>query len=267
VRLPRCFGIAAASAAALAAMAALLIPTTSAIAQAQSSDTNKATSIPGLSRQPSAAASAALLDPNDTVVLLLDHQTGLFQTVKDVPIRDLRANTVVLAKIAGLAGMPIIYTASEPGGPNGPIMDELLVAAPNALYVGRKGEVSAWDNADFVKAVEATGRKTLVMAGVWTSVCVAFPALQALADGYTVYAVMDASGDVSAMASEAAMVRMAKAGVVPVTTNTILSESHRTWNRPDAAQWGALYAELAPNYRAVAESYLKAQEVAKEPGK
>ena len=116
--------------------------------------------------------------------------------------------------------MPVIYTASEPGGPNGPIMDELLAAAPNAKYVGRKGEVSAWDNADFVKAVEATGRKTLVMAGVWTSVCVAFPALQAKADGYKVYAVMDASGDVSAMASEAAQLRMADAGVVPVTTNT-----------------------------------------------
>jgi nicotinamidase-related amidase len=267
MKILRKFSVAVARATVLAVMAAILTPATNVIAHAQSAEADRATPIPGLSRQPSAAASAALLDPSDTVVLLLDHQTGLFQTVKDVPIRDLRANTVVLARIAGLAGMPIIYTASEPGGPNGPIMDELLVAAPGAKYVGRKGEVSAWDNADFVKAVEATGRKTLVMAGVWTSVCVAFPALQALADGYKVYAVMDASGDVSAMASEAALVRMANAGVVPVTTNTILSESHRTWNRADAAQWGALYAELAPNYRAVAESYQKAQEVAKKPGK
>jgi nicotinamidase-related amidase len=244
-----------------------MVPTTSVFAQTPPRGASKPASIHGLSRQPSEAASAALLNPDDTVVLLLDHQTGLFQTVKDVPIRDLRANTVALARIAVLAGMPIIYTASEPGGPNGPIMDELLIAAPNARYVGRKGEVSAWDNADFVKAVEATGRKTLVMAGVWTSVCVAFPALQAKADGYKVYAVMDASGDISPMASSAAQLRMANAGVVPVTTNTILSESHRTWNRADAAQWGALYAELAPNYRAVAESYLKAQEVAKQPGK
>ncbi|MEX2208215.1 MAG: isochorismatase family protein [Myxococcota bacterium] len=221
--------------------------------------------MPGLSRQPSPAARAALLDPDDTVVLLLDHQTGLFQTVKDVPIRDLRANTVALAKIAEQAKMPIIYTASEPGGANGPIMEELKAAAPNARYVGRKGEVSAWDNADFVKAVEATGRKTLVMAGVWTSVCVAFPALQAKADGYTVYAVMDASGDVSPMASDVTLARMTQSGIIPVTTNTILSESHRTWNRPDAAQWAALYAELVPNYRAVAESYRKAQDVAKEP--
>lgn len=86
--------------------------------------------IPGLSRQPSEAAREVLLDPSDTLVLLLDHQTGLFQTVKDVPVRELRANTVVLAKIAELAKVPIIYTASEPMGTNGPIMEELAAAAP-----------------------------------------------------------------------------------------------------------------------------------------
>ncbi len=218
--------------------------------------------IDGLTRQPSAAAYEVLLDPNDAVLLLLDHQTGLFQTVNDVPVSVLRANTVALAKIAEQAGMPIIYTGSEPDGTNGPIMEELPAAAPSAVYVGRQGEVSAWDNADFVAAVEATGRKTLIMAGVWTSVCVAFPALEAQADGYKVFAVMDASGDVSKMASDAAMLRMANAGVQPVTTNTILSETHRTWNRPDAANWGALYNELVPEYRAVTESYSRAQEVA-----
>ena len=218
--------------------------------------------IEGLSRQPTAAAHAALYDPNDAVLLLLDHQTGLFQTVKDVPLAELRANTVALAKIAVQAGIPVIYTASEPDGPNGPIMEELLEAMPNATYIGRQGEVSSWDNADFVAAVEKTGRKTLIIAGVWTSVCVAFPALQANADGYSVLAVMDASGDVSKMASDAAMLRMADAGIATVTTNTILSETHRTWNRPDAAAWGALYSELVPHYRAVAESYGPAQDVA-----
>jgi nicotinamidase-related amidase len=249
---------------ALAAMVVLVAETMSEPAEAQTRTAQQIAPIAGLSRQPSAAARAALLDPNDAVVLLLDHQTGLFQTVKDVPIRELRANTVALAKIAEQAKIPIIYTASEPGGANGPIMEELTAAAPSARYVARKGEVSAWDNADFVKAVEATGKKTLIMAGVWTSVCVAFPALMAKADGYKVYAVMDASGDVSEMAYDVTLARMTQAGIIPVTTNTILSETHRTWNRPDAAQWGALYSELVPNYRAVAESYRKAQEVAKE---
>lgn len=220
--------------------------------------------IQGLSRQPSEAAAKMLLNPNDTVLLLLDHQTGLFQTVKDIPVADLRANTVVLAKIAELAKAPIITTASEPNGPNGPLMPELAQAAPNAKYVARKGEVSAWDNADFVKAVEATGRKTLVMAGVWTSVCVAFPALQAQADGYKVYAVIDASGDPSEMASRTTLARLAQAGIILVTTNVVLGEFQRTWNRPDAARWGALYNELVPNYRAASESYQRAQEAAKK---
>ena len=222
----------------------------------------RATPIPGLTRQPSEAARGALLDPNDTVVLLLDHQTGLFQTVKDVPVAELRNNTVVLAKAAVLAKAPVITTASEPNGPNGPLMPELAQAAPDAAYVARKGEVSAWDNADFVKAVEATGRKTLVMAGVWTSVCVAFPALQAKADGYKVYAVIDASGDPSEMASRVTVARLAQAGVIPVTTNVVMTEFQRTWNRPDAGSWGALYNELVPHYRAATESYRRAQEAA-----
>src|SRR5262245_45033170 len=122
---------------------------------------------------------AALLDPSDTVILLLDHQSGLFQTVKDISVSELRANVVMLAKLATLLKIPVITTASEPNGPNGPIMPEIKQFAPDAVYVPRKGEVNAWDNEDFVKTVRATGRKTLIMAGVWTSVCVMFPALDA----------------------------------------------------------------------------------------
>jgi nicotinamidase-related amidase len=236
-------------------------------ASAQPQDRTSAAAIPWITRQPSAAARKVLLDPADTVVLLLDHQSGLFQTVKDVPLRDLRANTIALARIAQLGNAPIITTASEPNGTNGPLMPELAEVAPNATYVPRKGEVSAWDNDDFVKAVEATGRKTLVIAGVWTSVCVAFPALQAKADGYNVYFVIDASGDPSEMASQTTLARLTAAGIVPVTTNVVLCEFQRTWNRPDAAKWGAIYSEIAPNYRAVTESFQKAQEAASAPKK
>jgi nicotinamidase-related amidase len=205
-----------------------------------------------------------LLDPSDTVLLLLDHQAGLFQTVKDVPVDDLRRNVVVLTKLAKLMKIPIITTASEPNGPNGPIMPEIHELAPDATYVPRKGEVNAWDNADFVKTVQATGRKTLIMAGVWTSVCVMFPALDAKAAGYTVYAVMDASGDPSEMASQTSLARFVQGGVIPTSTNAVLSEVHRTWNRPEAAELAKLYALVAPNYAAVAESYQKAQEAAKQ---
>ena len=209
---------------------------------------------------------AALLDPSDTLFLLLDHQSGLFQTVKDIPVAELRSNVVMLAKLATLMKIPVITTASEPKGTNGPIMPEILQEAPHAVYVARKGEVNAWDNEDFVRTVQSTGKKTLIMAGVWTSVCVMFPALDAKMAGYKVYAVMDASGDISDMANRTALARFVQGGVIPITTNAVLSEVHRTWNRPEAAEIGALYAHVSPNYAAVVESYNKAQEVAREVG-
>lgn len=206
----------------------------------------------------------ALLDPTDTVFLLLDHQAGLFQNVKDIGVAELRANTTALAKLATLHSIPVITTASVPEGPNGPLMPEIHQAAPHAVYVPRKGEVNAWDNALFVKTVRETGRKTLIMAGVWTSVCVMFPALDAKAAGFKVYAVMDASGDPSEMVSRTSLARFTQAGVVPTTANAVICEVHRTWNRPDAAELAELYTMVSPNYRAVMESYQKAREVFKQ---
>jgi len=208
----------------------------------------------------------ALLDPTDVVLLLLDHQSGLFQNVKDISVAELRANTTALARLATLHGIPVITTASVPDGPNGPLMPEIQEAAPHAVYVPRKGEVNAWDNAAFVKAVRDTGKKTIVIAGVWTSVCVMFPALDAKAAGFKVYAVMDASGDPSEMASRTTLARFAQAGVIPTSANAVICEVHRTWNRPDALQLAELYTMVSPNYRAVIESYQKAQSVARSKG-
>ena len=223
--------------------------------------------MPTLNSRTPGAAGTVLINPEDTVILLLDHQTGLFQTVKDISVAELRTNTVILAKVAKLMKIPVITTASEPNGPNGPLMEEIHQYAPDAVYVPRKGEISAWDNEDFLKAVRKTGRRTLIIAGVWTSVCVAFPALQAKAEGYKVYAVMDASGDPSEMASRTTLARLAQAGVVPMSTNAVFCELQRTWNRPDAADFAALYGAYAPNYQAVMESYQKAQEVLKREKK
>src|SRR5262245_52019227 len=205
----------------------------------------------------------ALLDPTDTLFLLLDQQSGLFQNVKDITVAELRANTTALAKLAALCDIPVITTASVPDGPNGPLIPEIQQAAPHAVYVPRKGEVNAWDNALFAKAVRETGKRTLIMAGVWTSVCVMFPALDAKAAGFKVYAVMDASGDPSELASRTTLARFAQAGVVPTSANAVICEVHRTWNRPDAAALADLYCMVSPNYRAVIESYQKAQSVAK----
>jgi nicotinamidase-related amidase len=206
-------------------------------------------------------AGKALLDPTDTLFLLLDHQSGLFQNVKDISVAELRANVTALAKLATLCDIPVITTASVPDGPNGPLMPEIQAAAPHAVYVPRKGEVNAWDNALFVETVRKTGKKTLIIAGVWTNVCVMFPALDAKAAGYKVYAVIDASGDPSEMSSRTTLARLTQAGVIPTCANAVICEVHRTWNRPDAAELAQLYTMVSPNYRAVMESYDKAQSV------
>jgi nicotinamidase-related amidase len=202
----------------------------------------------------------ALFDPQDAVFALLDHQAGLFQTVKDITVAELRANASVLAKIAALLEVPVITSASEPTGPNGPLMPELHELAPHAIFVPRKGEINAWDNELFLKTLEDTGRKTLIIAGVWTSVCVAFPALDAKAQGYNVHAVMDASGDPSVFVSQITMARLAQAGVVPTSTNAVLCEFQRRWRRPNDAEFAKLYVDVAPNYRAVIESHQNARE-------
>ncbi|WP_324803316.1 hydrolase [Pseudomonas sp. JQ170C] len=204
------------------------------------------------------------IDPDNAAMLLIDHQSGLFQTVKDMPMTELRANAITLAKIASLAKIPVITTASVPQGPNGPLIPEIHEAAPHAKYVARKGEINAWDNPEFVAAVEATGKKQLIIAGTITSVCMAFPSISAVNAGYQVFAVIDASGTYSKMAQEVTLARVMQAGVVPMDTAAVCSEVQRTWNRPDAQQWAEAYSAVFPHYQLLIESYLKAQQVAKE---
>jgi nicotinamidase-related amidase len=203
----------------------------------------------------------ALMNADDVAFLLLDHQTGLFHTVKDITIAELRANVMALVRIGTLLKLPIITTASVPDGPNGPVMPEIAKLAPQAVYVARQGEVNAWDNDLFVKTVRETGKKTLIMAGVWTSVCVMFPALDAKAAGFNVYAVVDASGDPSEMASRTTLARFTQAGIVPTSTNAVICELHRTWRRPEAEEIADIYTMATPSYRAVIESYQNAKNV------
>jgi nicotinamidase-related amidase len=201
------------------------------------------------------------IDVADTAMLLIDHQSGLFQTIADMPFTTVRANAGALAKAAALAKIPVITTASVPQGPNGPLIPEIHKNAPHAKYVARKGQINAWDNPDFVEAVKATGKGTLIIAGTITSVCMAFPSISAVADGYRVFAVVDASGTYSKMAQEITLARVVQAGVVPIDTGAVLSELQKTWNRDDAQEWAQAYADVFPPYQLLIESYLKAQEV------
>jgi nicotinamidase-related amidase len=204
-----------------------------------------------------------VIDPDDAVMLLIDHQSGLFQTVNDMPMPVLRNHAAALARMASLAKLPVITTASVPQGPNGPLIPEIHQNAPHAQYVARKGEINAWDNPDFVAAVKATKRKTLIIAGTITSVCMAFPAISAVQDGYKVFAVVDASGTYSKMAQEITLARVVQAGVVPIDTAAVASELQRTWHRDDAQQWAEIYTKIFPEYQLLIESYRKAQDVEK----
>lgn len=201
------------------------------------------------------------IDVNDAAMLLIDHQSGLFQTVADMPMTVLRANVTTLAKVATLCKIPVITTASVPQGPNGPLIPEIHKYAPHANYVARKGQINAWDNPDFVAAVKATGKKTLIIAGTITSVCMAFPSISAVQEGYKVFAVVDASGTYSKMAQEITLARIVQAGVVPIDTAAVCSELQKTWNREDALQWAEAYSGVFPPYQLLIESYMKAQEV------
>lgn len=203
------------------------------------------------------------IDPANAVMLLIDHQSGLFQTVADMPMPELRARAAALAKMATLAKLPVITTASVPQGPNGPLIPEIHANAPHAQYVARKGEINAWDNPDFVAAVKATGKKQLIIAGTITSVCMAFPAISAVNAGFQVFAVVDASGTYSKMAQEISLARVVQAGVVPMDTAAVASELQQTWNREDALQWAEIYTKIFPAYQLLIESYGKAQDVVK----
>jgi len=202
-----------------------------------------------------------MINPSDVVMLLIDHQSGLFNLVKDMPVSQLRNNVIALAKVATMLKIPVITTASVPEGPNGPVIPEIQQFAPHAKYVPRQGQINAWDVPAFVKAVEETKRKTIVMTGTLTSVCLAFPAICAVEAGYKVYAVVDASGNWSKMATDLTIARIAQAGVVPIDTFAVIGELQQTWNRPDAMDYANIFGEhIIPNYRLLMESHKKAQE-------
>ena len=134
------------------------------------------------------------LSKDHAAVLLVDHQAGLLSLVNDFAPDEFRNNVLALADTAKYFKLPTILTTSFENGPNGPLMPELKAMFPDAPFIPRPGQINAWDNEDFVKAVKATGRKQLIIAGVVTDVCVAFPALQAVEEGFDVFAVTDASG-------------------------------------------------------------------------
>ena len=194
------------------------------------------------------------LDKNDAAVLLVDHQAGLLSLVRDIEPDRFKNNVLALADLAKYFNLPTILTTSFEDGPNGPLVPELKETFPDAPFIARPGQINAWDNEDFVSAVKATGRKQLIVAGVVTEVCVAFPALAAIEEGYEVFVVTDASGTFNEITRHSAWSRMERAGAQLMTWFAVACELHRDW-RNDVEGLGALFSNHIPDYRNLITSY------------
>ena len=194
------------------------------------------------------------LDKEDAALLLVDHQSGLISLVQDFSPGEFRNNVLALAATGAYFELPTVLTTSFEDGPNGPLVPELRETFPEAPYIARPGNINAWDNEDFLAAVRATGRKQLIIAGVVTEVCVAFPALAAAEAGYDVYVVADASGTFNEVTRHAAWLRMQAAGVQLMSWFAVACELHRDW-RNDIEGIGELFSSRIPNYRNLMTSY------------
>lgn len=196
------------------------------------------------------------LNKDDAAVLLVDHQTGLLSLVRDIDPDKFKNNVLALADLAKYFGLPTILTTSFEDGPNGPLVPELKEIFPDAPYIARPGQINAWDNEDFVKAIKATGKKQLIVAGVVTEVCVSFPVLSALEEGFEVFVITDASGTFNQMTRDAAWDRMSQAGAQLMTWFGAACELHRDW-RNDVEGLGALFSNHIPDYRNLITSYVQ----------
>ena len=194
------------------------------------------------------------LDKDNAAVLLVDHQSGLLSLVRDIDPDKFRNNVLALASLAKYFNLPTILTTSFEAGPNGPLVPELKEMFPDAPYIARPGQINAWDNEEFVQAVKATGKKQLIVAGVVTEVCVSFPVLSALAEGYEVFVVADASGTFNPMTRDAAWDRMSAAGAQMMTWFGTACELHRDW-RNDVEGLGSLFSNHIPDYRNLITGY------------
>ncbi|WP_051902638.1 isochorismatase family protein [Photobacterium sanctipauli] len=182
---------------------------------------------------PRGADEDPFLSPQNSALILIDYQPHILMGVKSIAHEDLMNNTIALVKSAVHFNLPIIF--SHVGvGLNGskPFLEELRKLAPNAVIIDRTN-VNAWEEPEFVAAVKATGRKKLIMAGLWTDVCLAYPAIEAVQNGFDVHVPEDTVGSINQLAHNNGMKRMIQAGVKPLTWNVVLAELQRDHARKE----------------------------------
>ncbi|MDH4607160.1 hydrolase [Pseudomonas sp. BN102] len=174
-----------------------------------------------------------LLNPTNSALILIDHQPQMAFGVQSIDRQQLKNNTVALAKSAKIFNVPTLLTSVETESFSGYLWPELLGVFPGQQPIERTS-MNSWEDEKFVAAVKATGRKKLVMAALWTEVCLTFPALEAIEAGYEVYIVTDASGGTSQEAHDMAVQRMIQAGAIPVTWQQVLLEYQRDWSKRES---------------------------------
>lgn len=172
----------------------------------------------------------SLLTPQNCAVILIDHQPQMAFGVQSIDRQTLINNVSGLALAARIFKVPTIITSVAARSFSGPIWKEITDLHPDVTIIDRT-TMNSWEDDRFVAAVKAIGRKKLVIAALWTEVCLAFPALCAIEDGYEVYAVSDASGGTTIEAHNMAMERMIQAGAKPVTWLQVALEFQRDWAR------------------------------------
>ncbi|MFD8689668.1 hydrolase [Streptomyces sp. NPDC059651] len=177
-----------------------------------------------------AAPSPDLLTPDNAMMLFVDHQPQMFFGAASADRVGVINATVGLAKSARVFDVPVVLSTVAAESFSGPILPQLLNVFPEHEVVDRTS-MNAWEDAALVEAVKATGRRKIILSGLWTEVCLVLPALSALGQGYEVYVVADASAGVTPESHEHAMQRMTAAGAVPVTWLQVLLELQRDWAR------------------------------------
>jgi nicotinamidase-related amidase len=178
----------------------------------------------------SPAAGKTLLTPTDHTLILIDHQSQMAFATHSIDVAMLRNNVALVAKGAAGFGVSTLLTTVAEKSFSGPLFPEIPEAFPNANALDRT-TMNCWEDAAVIAAVNASGKGRVVLGGLWTSVCIVGPALSALDQGFEVYVIADACGDVTAEAHERAMQRMIQAGVRPLTSVQYLLELQRDWAR------------------------------------
>jgi nicotinamidase-related amidase len=193
----------------------------------------------------------SLITPQNAAIAFIDYQPEQYAGVKSVGHDELLVHVTMLGRVATAFQLPVVLSTVYVRHGMGNTNRELLEALPGIPEFDRT-TMNTWEDPEFRAAVERTRRKKLIIAGLWTEVCVAFPTLDALREGYQVYFVVDAIGGVSRGAHESAIQRMIQAGATPITVLALACELQRDWGRPEAERLRAIMREYFGKLRALA---------------